>query len=524
MNFCRFAGGNATARAAMKRRSSRRHDIERVLTAFLFVFLVFFLPAVSPCDEALGKGLRERLIQADSEFAFSSEVLLTAEEKKADAALDRLRTIYLKQFASDPDRPYKTPFLVSRRELTQNGLHKALGSMPKGGMLHIHATATGTVEWIVERALSMPDCFIYWKETNGQYVHGQIGFFPAGSIPAGWMLLSELQASRPNIRKELEDLFSLGPEDLDCPDIWREFEAIFTRIDGFISYRPVFLDYYQDAFETLAKDKIQFLELRTSLDSILTETGGHVVDEEVIELYLSILDRVRKKYPGFDLAIIVCSFREASLDDVRAKMALERRLAAEYPDMVIGFDLIGEEDRGKSSNHYAPVLGSAPAAPLFLHGGESLSPANFNVLDAWLLGSLRIGHAINLVHFQTLERRIRKTGTVLELCPISNQSLGYVPDLRLHPARGFLMRGMQSVLGSDDPEIFRSKGLTDDFFEAYVAWDMDLRSLKKLTRNSIVYSHLAPSRTRKHLRAFTERWTDFIRTVNAKSASGGETP
>lgn len=526
METVHSANADAMARAARQRSSSRRSNLKRILPAFLFVllFLGMSSTAVSAFDDAVRKGLRERLIRADSTFAFSSEVRLTGEEKKADAVLDRLRSNYLKQFASEPDTPYKTPFLVSRRDLKQNRLHKALGIMPKGGMLHIHATATGTVEWIVDRALSMPDCLIYWKETNDQYVHGQLGVFPNGSVPAGWMLLSELRASHPNLQKELEDLYTLGPEDLGNYDIWKEFEAIFARIDGFISYRPVFLDYYQDAFETLAKDNIQFLELRTSLDPILTENGGHVVDEGVIEMYQSILDRVRKKYPGFDLAIIVCSYRQASLEDVRDKMALERRLAAEYPGMVIGFDMAGEEDRGRSDYYYAPVLGSVPPISLFLHGGESLSPTNFNVLDAWLLGSLRIGHAINLVHFPTLEGRIRKTGTVLEFCPISNQSLGYVQDLRLHPARGLLMRGMRGVLGSDDPEIFRSKGLTDDFWEAYVAWGMDLRSLKQLAGNSILYSYLTPSQVQRHLRTFTERWNDFIRTVNAKWASESETP
>ena len=47
-------------------------------------------------------------------------------------------------------------------------------------------------------------------------------------------------------------------------------------------------------------------------------------------MYRSILDRVRKSHPGFDMAIIVCGSRGADASEVRDKMDLERRLAAEY--------------------------------------------------------------------------------------------------------------------------------------------------------------------------------------------------
>lgn len=518
---CAHSGNvDATPCAAGPSRGDLRLDVKRSLVVIFGVLFLHGILCVSGVEGAFGKSLRERLILADSTFDFSSGVRLTSREKNADAALSRLRSAYFQRFALHPDLPHRTPFLVSRSDLKLERLHRVLRTMPKGGLLHVHATATGSVEWIVERALSMPDCYIYWEETNDRYVHGQLGFFPNGCAPAGWMLLTKLKAAHPNIREELEALFSLGPEDLGCPDMWKEFETIFARIDGFISYRPVFLDYYRDAFERLAGDNIQFLELRTSLDPVLTEDGGQVVDEAIIDLYQSIVEKVRTKYQGFDLAVIVCSYRQASIGEVRAKMTLERKLAAKYPEMIVGFDMVGEEDRGRSNHYYAAALGSVPAVPLFLHAGESLSPTNHNVLDAWLLGSQRIAHAINLVHFPALERRIRDSGTVLELCPISNQSLGYVPDLRLHPGRGYLLRGIRCVLGSDDPAIFRNEGLTDDFWEAYIAWGLDLRSLKHLTGNSILYSNLPPLLVKRHLETFTRRWNTFIRAVNATESQG----
>ncbi len=488
--------------------------LEPLLSALAAALLLAaFLAGSAIAEEPRGRDLRERLIQADSVFAFSADVHLSPEEKDADAVLNALRASYLKRFAAQPDLPFRTPFASSRQEIRETGLHRALRAMPKGGMLHIHATATGRVEWIVDRALSMPECQIFWEETNETNVHGQLGVFPAGPAPKGWILLSGLKARRPDLRRELVELYTLGPEELGVPDVWKEFEAIFWRIDGFVSYRPVFLAYYLDAFETLARDGVQFLELRTSLDPVQAEDGTLVESRGVVEMYRSILDRVRKSHPGFDLAIIVCGSRGADASEVRGKMDLERRLAAEYPDLVVGFDLVGEEDRGRTTEYYAAALGSRPPVPLYLHGGESLSASNYNVLDAWLLGAQRIGHGVNLVNFLHLERKVRETGTVLEICPISNQALGYVPDLRLHPARGLLMRGVQGVLSSDDPGIFRSEGLTDEFWQAYVAWGLDLRDLKQLARNSIVHSGLSPARRHRHLESFDARWRRFIRSV-----------
>jgi hypothetical protein len=45
----------------------------------------------------------------------------------------------------------------------------------------------------------------------------------------------------------------------------------------------------------------------------------------------------------------------------------------------------------------------------------------------------------------------------------ASQALRYVRDLRRHPASGRLRRGTRVALGSDDPSIFGTSGLSDDF-------------------------------------------------------------
>ncbi len=76
----------------------------------------------------------------------------------------------------------------------------------------------------------------------------------------------------------------------------------------------------------------------------------------------------------------------------------------------------------------------------------------------------------------------------LEVCPISDQMLGYAPDLRMHPANTFIHRGVQCVLANDIPQILGNSGLSYDFLSAFLSWNLDIWQIKQLIVNSILYS------------------------------------
>lgn|GEM_PF-1321017 len=442
---------------------------------------------------------------------------LSAREHAAARVLAGERTRFLARFADHPERPFTTSFMALRRALDASALRRTLARMPKGGMLHIHSTATGNAEWIVARAFTEPGCYIYWGPASDTYYRGQLAFFPTAGAPPGWVAAAELEGTVPDVRSRLLRLYTLGPEDASTADVWKEFEAIFTRIDGLVSYRPVFVAYYRHAFLRLARDGVQFVELRTSLSAVRAEDGGSIVDEGVLDLYRRALAAVRVRYPDFDLRLILSARRNGTLEQAADKLARQRRLAATAPDLLFGFDLIGQEDAGSSTAFFAPALTSLPQVPLLLHSGESLSPANTNVSEALELGALRIGHGINMGLFPGLEDKVRAAGVTMEVCPLSNQALRYVPDLRRHPAKGWLRRGMRVVLGSDDPVVLGSTGLTDDLAAAYLSWHLGLRTLKQMALRSISASTLPQDRKERQRTIFARRWR---RWVTAVAASG----
>ena len=60
------------------------------------------------------------------------------------------------------------------------------------------------------------------------------------------------------------------------------------------------------------------------------------------------------------------------------------------------------------------------------------------------------------------------TEPVIELCPISNYMLGYVKDLKEHPAISLMEKGILAVICNDDPQLFYSKGLSYDYVMMYI--------------------------------------------------------
>ena len=99
------------------------------------------------------------------------------------------------------------------------------------------------------------------------------------------------------------------------------------------------------------------------------------------------------------------------------------------------------------------------------------------------------------------------------ICPISNQMLRYVRDLRIHPACGYIRRGIPCVLANDDPLIFGNHGLSYDFWTAWMAWNLHLNDLKILARNSIQYSGMHEEEKQKALHYFDDQWASFISGV-----------
>ena len=183
-------------------------------------------------------------------------------------------------------------------------------------------------------------------------------------------------------------------------------------------------------------------------------------------------------------------------------------------EFIIGLDLANEEDNSKPLSEYVEYLMSDEVVnsglKLYLHCGESLRRDNDSVVDAYLLKSFRVGHAMNLYRFPKLMKEYAKSNIAIEVCLMSNYRLGYVRDLRLHPALQYLINGIPIVLCSDDGLFMARAPMVDDFYAAILCWDLNLGDIKAICRNSITYSGLSENEKTRLTNAWEDRWNKFI--------------
>jgi adenosine deaminase CECR1 len=278
-------------------------------------------------------------------------------------------------------------------------------------------------------------------------------------------------------------------------------------------------DYYRDAFQWLCADGVTYLEMRSSVGCPI-DPNSLWPTEQYLQDMLAIRDDVRKKYPDFDLRIICAANRGIDVSNALCVLTNALLLQQRFTNFIVGCDFVGEEDIGGSTKEISALCREFgelfPQLHFYLHDGESLWANDMNLFDAMLVHPKRIGHGFNLFRFPILEDHAIKASIALEVCPISNQSLQLIPDLRLHPAAGYLGRGVQCVLASDDPLVFGNDGLTYDFWEAFMSWDLGLRALKKLARNSLEYSSVSCDEKVAAIERWSRRWDDWIASVVTK--------
>ena len=141
-----------------------------------------------------------------------------------------------------------------------------------------------------------------------------------------------------------------------------------------------------------------------------------------------------------------------------------------------------------------------------------------NVIDAFLLNAERIGHGIEFAKLPDLAQLYAEEGIPLEICPISNQILGYVTDLRDHPAVTLMRSGVRISLNPDDPAIFGYTGVTHDWTAAVLAWDLSLSEVKRLIVNSIEDAGMTDDEKDELMTVWQTEWDEFILRIVEEGA------
>jgi len=361
----------------------------------------------------------------------------------------------------------------------------------------------GDFHWLVKHASYLPNCYIY----QGKKEPPRKGSMTvsAESPGDGWRLVGDLRKAANNVEEFDEELYqsiTLGEEDLGQPDIWAEFRRCFARAAGMLR-DEIRSGFFRKMLRDMIAENVQYVETR-----------GGLGDPEI-------LAEIKRDNPEFKVKFISTSLRSSPRESIAKSLAQALDMRTVNPGLMIGFDLVDEEDKNQTNldfinelletRHEAGRRGIT--LPLYLHSGESNWTENENVLDAILLDSRRIGHGLALFKHPLLMQIVKERGIAIEVCPISNQVLGYVADLRNHPAVLYINNGLPVVICPDDPGIWKCS-FSYDFYAAFMAWGLDLKCLKQLAMNSLLYSAMAPEEKERALRHWHEKWAKFIMWLN----------
>nr|CAI5840340.1 unnamed protein product [Callosobruchus analis] len=155
----------------------------------------------------------------------------------------------------------------------------------------------------------------------------------------------------------------------------------------------------------------------------------------------------------------------------------------------------------------------------FFHAGETNwqgETTDFNLLDAVLLGTKRIGHGFALIKHPEVLQLAKHNDIAVEICPISNQVLKLVDDARNHPGSVLIANDYPVVIAPDDPTFWGARGLSYDWYVAFMAMtsrEDDLRFLKQLAMNSIKYSATSGKEKDELFEQWEKDWSKFLEDV-----------
>ncbi|GAA0982853.1 Aminodeoxyfutalosine deaminase [Nocardioides aquaticus] len=296
-----------------------------------------------------------------------------------------------------------------------------------------------------------------------------------------------------------DSLVSGWPPQLSAADEkgWFRFQRLYDVARSVLRTEDDVRRLVREAAEDDAADGGGWLEIQVDPSGYAARFGG-------ITAFLDlVLDAAREATAstGVGVAVVVAANRTRHPLDARTLA----RLAAQYAGRgVVGFGLSNDERRGTTTDFAAAFAIAGRAGLLLLpHGGELRGPEHVRTcLD--VLRPARLGHGVRSAEDPDLLARVVDAGIALEVCPVSNVSLGVYSDLSSVPVPTLLEAGATVALGSDDPLLFGSR-LAGQYATMRAAHDLDDDALAGLARMSVRAS-AAPDDVRARLLAGIDDW------------------
>ena len=199
---------------------------------------------------------------------------------------------------------------------------------------------------------------------------------------------------------------------------------------------------------------------------------------------------------GISFHIIACFLRHLPEQDA---LDLYPEIL-KHQDKILGIGLDSSE-LGHPPEKYQRVFEQAKkdGFKVVAHAGEE-GPAEYVKQAIELLDVDRIDHGNHCLDDDILTAQIAHKNLALTVCPLSNLKLKVVKDLKDHPIKTMLKKGLMATINSDDPAYFGGY-INDNFYQLAEAVDLSDDDIFTLVENSFKASFLPDSIKAIHLKA-----------------------
>nr|CAD7454028.1 unnamed protein product [Timema tahoe] len=321
-------------------------------------------------------------------------------------------------------------FFLARHDIEQSSMFSFIRRMPKGASLHGHTFSLASTDFLINNLTYLPQLYLCVDNT------GLLNFKFSEKVPddnCEWVLLEMLRASLGNATFVDEFLREQITLKTDHPteayptinEVWEKFQDIFTMVNGLTRWRVAFEMYYNQVLQEFYEDNVMYLEIRGTIPKIYDLDGTIMPWKDFLALMNQLNKQFSALHPDFLGTKLIISPSRTINDSVMAA-DIQRVVEAHeaFPDLVVGFDLVGQEDKGKSLLNFTDkLLHLPPGINFFFHAGETNweGVTDMNLVDAVLLNATRIGHGYALNKHPLVLERVKEKNIGIEVNPISNQ-------------------------------------------------------------------------------------------------------
>lgn len=424
-------------------------------------------------------------------------------------------------------------FSMAKERMESTKLWKIVRQMPKGSLLHAHLEAMVDFDYLIRELLKQPNMHISSDRplvTSEDLIDAAVTFrFRGKERVEGSIWSSEYKKNKFLLLTKMADEFPDGGREgfvqwltsrctLHAKDshhqhhgidaIWAKFQNCFVASATILTYEPMLRLYLRKLMSQLKADGVYWAELRFAWPINYCRDRHEKPEQDYIHMFGVIEEEITRfkeseEGKGFwGLGIIWTSLRALPMRPIIEDMDHCITTKMEFPNLVIGYDVVGYENQGRPLKDLLPELfwfrkqcaQEGVNIPFFFHAGETLGDGDAtdnNLFDAVLLGTRRIGHGYSLYKHPLLIDMVKEKRIIIESCPISNEVLRLCGSVMAHPLPALLARGVPCCLCNDDPAMMGqgTAGMSHDFWQALQGWEnLGLAGLASLAENSVRWS------------------------------------